>query len=124
MKIFILFLVLIYLIFSDCSVRAGLITKNHNLYEKAGYKNSEGESEPGSDVSNIPVRDNVYKLIQKRQKEAYRLIEEGKELIKKGEKRKNQKLISKGQIKKEIGEKQIALLKEQKENKRQSDHEW
>ena len=124
MKIFILFLVLIYLIFSDCSVRAGLITKNHNLYEKAGYKNSEDESESGSDVSNIPVRDNVYKLIQKRQKEAYRLIEEGKELIKKGEKRKNQKLISKGQIKKEIGEKQIALLKEQKENKRQSDHEW
>lgn len=122
MKIFILFLVLIYLIFSDCSVRAGLITKNHNLYEKAGYKNSEDES--GSDVSNIPVRDNVYKLIQKRQKEAYKLIEEGKELIKKGEKRKNQKLISKGQIKKEIGEKQIALLKEQKENKRQSDHEW
>ena len=122
MKIFILFLVLIYLIFSDCSVRAGLITKNHNLYEKAGYKNSEDES--GSDVSNIPVRDNVYKLIQKRQKEAYKLIEEGKELIKKGENRKNQKLISRGQIKKEIGEKQIALLKEQKENKRQSDHEW
>lgn len=57
------------------------------------------------------------KLISKRQDEARKLISEGNKLIKKGNKQNNKKLIVKGQIKKEIGQKQLKLLKEEAEDK-------
>ena len=69
----------------------------------------------------IPVLDNIDKHILKRQEEAHRLITEGKSLIKQGEKRKRQDLIIKGQIKKEIGEKQLQSLKEQAKDKKKEE---
>ena len=69
----------------------------------------------------IPIIDKLDKHLSKRQEEAHRLIAEGRELIKKGEKKKNQDLIIKGQIKKEIGEKQLQTLKEQTESKKKED---
>ena len=72
-------------------------------------------------VEEIPVLDNIDKHILKRQEEAHKLITEGKNLIKQGEKRKRQDLITKGQIKKEIGEKQLQLLKEQAKDKKKEE---
>lgn len=87
-------------------------------------KNPKPESNAaGNTIQNeeIPVFDSVDKLIQKRKNEAYKLIKEAKELIKKGEKRNNQSLITKGKIKKDIGEKQLQVLKEQASNKKAQD---
>ena len=71
----------------------------------------------------IPVFFNADKHIQKRQQEAYSLVLEGNKLIKKGKKKNNKSLITKGQIKKEIGEKQLKLLKEQAEERKRQDNE-
>ena len=77
-------------------------------------------------VQEIPVLDTLDKLIIKRRSEAHKLIIEARKLIKKGEKRNDQDLITKGQIKKEIGEKQLQLLKEQVESEKMEDakDEW
>lgn len=74
----------------------------------------------------IQVLDSIDRLILRRQKEAQKLIEEGKKLIEKGEKKNSQKIIVKGKIKKEIGEKQLFLLREQAENKKKESQrdEW
>lgn len=87
----------------------------------------QGDAKPGlSDVrqnesgQNI-VPDPIDKLIIKRKEEAQKLITEGRELIIKGKRKNNQDLVTKGQIKKEIGEKQLKLLKEQAENRKNSD---
>ena len=61
----------------------------------------------------IPVFFSADKLIHKRQNEARELIFEGIKLIKRGEKKKDESLIAKGQIKKDIGRKQLEILKEQ-----------
>ena len=87
-------------------------------------KNSQSESKSTKNAKQneeIPVFDSVDKLIQKRKSEAYKLIKEAKELIKKGEKRNNQSLITRGKIKKDIGEKQLQVLKEQAHDKRRED---
>jgi len=60
---------------------------------------SQNQAESNSQIN---VFFNADKLLQKRKEEAYKLIQEGKKLIKKGEKSKNQQLTTKGQIKKEI----------------------
>lgn len=105
--------ILILLLLIPREAFAGILTMDHDLYQKATYPGVQsGMSEE------IPVLDVVDKVIIKRRSEAHKLIEEGKKLIKKGEMKKNQKLVMKGQIKKEIGEKQLVLLKEQAESKR------
>ena len=74
----------------------------------------------------IQVLGKADKMLRKRQEEAYKLIAEGKKLIKKGERHKRQDLITKGNIKKEIGENQLKLLKEQTQKKKEEDqsYEW
>ena len=85
---------------------------------------SKGVSEQNPKDTEIKVIDSEDKLIQKRQKEARKLIEEGRELIKKGEKKNKKELITKGQIKKEIGEKQLELLQEQVKKKKTEDENY
>ena len=96
---------------------AGLFSMNAPSKEKNQNEKIEKE---------IPVQDSLDKLILRRREEAHKLIAEARKLIKKGEKKKDQNLIMKGQIKKEIGEKQLQLLKEQVEKKKQEDakDEW
>lgn len=86
-----------------------------SMAEDSDKKEKTGTSEQ------IPIRDSAYFLIQKRLKEARKLIEEGKKMINKGEKKNNQSLVVKGQIKKEIGEKQLQILNDQAENKEKQD---
>lgn len=78
----------------------------------------------GEMTEQINVFFNADKQMQKRKDEAYKLIEEGKKLIKKGEKSKNQQLITKGHIKKEIGEKQVQLLREQLRERQNESNSW
>lgn len=113
MKKILIFTILILLLLVPREAFAGILTMDHDLYQKATYPNVQtGMNEE------IPVLDAVDKVIIKRRSEAHKLIEEGNKLIKKGEKKNNQQLVMKGQIKKEIGTKQLALLKEQAENKK------
>ena len=84
-------------------------------------KESKSDKQASSIVEEIPVFDSTDRLIQKRKEEAHKLITEGRGLIKKGEKKKDQTLITRGQIKKEIGEKQLKLLKEQAAIKKNED---
>ncbi|MBI3591307.1 MAG: hypothetical protein HY094_08040 [Candidatus Melainabacteria bacterium] len=107
--------VVVFLLFIPNIAFAGFFTMN--AVPPAGH-NTGGQS---AQIEEIPVQDSQDRLIQKRREEAHKLVAEGKELIKKGEKRKNQSLIIKGKIKKEIGEKQLKLLKEQVENKKKED---
>ena len=88
---------------------------------------SKGQEAPNNQeqkTREIQVLDSVGKLIQKRREEAYKLISEGAKLIKKGKKKNNQSLIVKGKIKKEIGEKQLQVLKEQSEYKKKEDESY
>lgn len=75
-------------------------------------------------VEDIKVLDSVDKLIIKRKKEAEKLVLEGNKLIKKGEKRNRKDLITKGQIKKDIGEKQLKILNNMNEDKRKEDESY
>ncbi len=86
--------------------------------EKSGKK-----GEPTQTTSPIPVQDPTDKLILKRREEAHKLIAEGNQLIKKGQQQNKQDLITKGQIKKDIGGKQLEILKEQIEEKQKEDTE-
>ena len=111
------------LIFALCFLNpafAGLFSMGTNSQAESIGKGAS------TDTSTIPIRDEAYKLNQKRREEARKLIAEGITLIKKGQKKNKQDLITKGQIKKEIGEKQLNLLKEQAENKKNEDqnNEW
>ena len=90
---------------------------------KKNIKNKESvvQTQEQGMANEIPVLDTIDKLILKRKEEAHKLIEEGKQLIKKGKNRQKQDLITKGQIKKEIGEKQLLLLKEQAKDKKKEE---
>lgn len=88
------------------------------LFSMDSAEHEQSLQDPNSMASEIPVFFNADKLIQKRQNEARELILEGRKLIQQGEKKKNEKLIAKGHIKKEIGEKQLEVLKEQIENRK------
>lgn len=90
------------------------------LNSALSYEGNNAQPKPVK-PDEIPILDKADRLILKRREEAQKLIAEGTELIKKGEKKKNQNLIVKGQIKKEIGEKQLKSLKEQAEKKKMED---
>ncbi len=62
--------------------------------------------------SEIPIRDKMHYLIQKRKKEAEALIFEGIELKKKGYKENREELTAEGNFKKKIGQEQLLYLKE------------
>ena len=72
----------------------------------------------------IPVFFSADKLIQRRHDEARKLIFEGIKLIQKGEKKKDESLIAKGQIKKDIGRKQLEVLKEQVQIRKNETSGW
>lgn len=94
----------------------GMTSKKQELENK-----EPGTQQESAMADEIPIIDKLDKHLSKRQEEAHRLIAEGRELIKQGKKRNNQDLIIKGQIKKEIGEKQLQILKEQTGSKKKED---
>ena len=69
----------------------------------------------------IPLRDNTYRLLQRRQEEARELMREGREMLDKGKKKKDQSLITKGTIRMEIGKKQLKALEEEARQKKEED---
>ncbi|GEM_PF-4866365 len=100
----------------------GMSSGNQNtVKQNTEKKEPDNQGQYPVMAQEFPVLDNIDKHILKRQEEAHKLITEGKGLIKKGEKRKNQDLITKGQIKKEIGEKQLHILKEQATGKKKEE---
>lgn len=117
MKRFILICLLILLetFYWSVSASAGIFSMDNTSTANQGQ---------GEMAEEIPAFFNADKLIQKRQEEARRLIAEGRKLIEKGEKKKDQSLIAKGQIKKEIGEKQLAVLKEQTRVRKNETSGW
>ena len=126
MKIVFNILVVLYsiLILSDAAFAGwfGMSSGNQSTVKQSTEKNEqETQGQYPVMAQEIPVLDNIDKYILKRQEEAHKLIAEGKNLIKQGEQRKKQDLIIKGQIKKEIGEKQLQLLKEQAKDKRKEE---
>ena len=72
----------------------------------------------------IPAPLAADKILQRRQGEAHKLIMEGNKLIKKGKKKQDQNLITKGEIKKEIGEKQLQVLKKEIQNRKNETSGW
>lgn len=69
----------------------------------------------------IPLRNNMYYHLKKRQNEAKGLIKDGKKLIKQGENKHDSELITKGTIKLEIGKKQLKLLEEEAKKNKEED---
>ncbi len=115
MKLEYLLLVLVYsLIFSN-PVTAG-------LFGNSQVSSSGGSAQPGTD--GIPIRDEAFRIMEKRKIEARKLVSEGLSLMREGEKKKDQTLITKGRIKKEIGEKQLKVLKAQAEEKKEEDKSY
>lgn len=88
--------------------------------------NVQNQTSKKEKTDEISVLDKLDKILMKRQQEAQKLINEGNKLIKKGKKHKRQDLITKGNIKKEIGEKQLKLIREQTQIKKEEDrsYEW
>ena len=113
----ILLIVIGALIFSSPAV-AGLFGKNQTSSSSSGNAQSP--------VDEIPIRDEAFKIMERRKMEAHKLVSEGLEIMREGEKKKNETLITKGRIKKEIGEKQLQVLKEQTEQKKKEDknYDW
>ena len=92
-----------------------------------GSDNSNTPNENMASGNNtIPIVDSTDKHLQKRLQEAQALIYEGRMLLKDGKQRNKKDLITKGKIKKEIGEKQLEIIKRQMEEKKEQDHrnEW
>ena len=116
MKKSLIFIILFLLLLSKPIIAcAGLFTMTMN----PAPSSNANQQTPG--LQEIPVQDNADKLIERRKMEAYKLINEGRALIKKGEQKEDQQLITRGQIKKEIGEKRLKLLKGQAEDKKKLD---
>ena len=107
-RLFVVITIFFYLT-SFANVFAGVFSKN---------KTEKAQEEE------IPAPLAADKTLQKRQMEAYKLISEGNKLIRKGEKKKDQNLISKGEIKKEIGKKQLQILKEQVQSRKNETSGW
>lgn len=114
-----IFIVLMLLLLLAGPVFAGIFSKN----KPATGENPQVQE---NQTEEIQVLDSIDKLILKRKKEARELIAEGNKLIKKGQKKNNKSLITKGQIKKEIGEKQLELLDDQTKEKKAEDanYDW
>ena len=111
-----IYILLIALSTSPLPSYAGLFSMNN---QPSSPPQNQGEM-----TEQINVFFNADKQMQKRKDEAYKLIEEGKKLIKKGEKSKNQQLTTKGYIKKEIGEKQVQLLRQQLKERQNESNSW
>ena len=116
MKLICAFLTFVFIVVFSNPVFAGLFSKNK------ATSSSSGNAEPAADE--IPLRDATYKMIERRKEEAHKLISEGLDLMREGEKKKDEALITKGRIKKEIGQKQLDVLKEQAEQKKKDDQSY
>ena len=108
-------IILFFLVFPNLAI-AGLFSKNSPSSSSSGA--------PEQSADDIPIRDAAYKMIERRKQEAHKLISEGLEIMREGEKKKNEVLITKGRIKKEIGQKQLEVLKEQAEEKKKDDKSY
>ena len=91
------------------------------LFSKTIASSSSGQQ---ASVEEIPIRDEAFKIMERRKIEARKLISEGLKLMREGEKKKNEVLITKGRIKKEIGQKQLEVLREQAEEKKKDDKSY
>ena len=107
-KFFVTAFIILLCLISFTNVFASVFSKN---------KTQEAQEE-------IPAPLAADKILQRRQDEAHKLIMEGNQLIKKGKKKQDQNLITKGEIKKEIGEKQLQLLKEEIQNRKNETSGW
>ena len=123
-KIIISIICLVLFCLFICPVSAG-------LFSMTKPQSQENSNSTGGSIQNmeqageeIPVFDTVDKMIIKRRDEAWKLVAEGRSLIEKGKRRNDKQLITKGQIKKEIGEKQLKALKEQAESKKEEDKSY
>ena len=116
MKLICTFLMMVLLLISSNPAIAGLFNKNQPS------SSSSGNTQQTAD--DIPIRDAAFKMIERRKQEAHKLISEGLELMREGEKKKDEVLITKGRIKKEIGQKQLEVLKEQAEQKKKDDQSY
>lgn len=98
-----------------------------NIFSKFASQDSNNDSKKQVDNANeIPIIDSTDKLLQKRLQEAQSLIHEGRQLIKKGEISDRKDLITKGKLKREIGEKQVEAIRQQVKDKKEQDKrdEW
>ena len=100
-----------------------LIFFNCSCLTSLAFFRMDGGQGKNQEEADIPVIFSADERIKKRQKEAYKLIEEGRQLVRKGQKKSDQNLIARGKIKKEIGKKQLELLKEQVEERKRQDNE-
>lgn len=118
MRLVYIFLAVVYFLIFSSPVIAGLFDKNQAL-----LSSSSGNMQSADE---IPIRNQASKIMERRKEEAHKLVSEGLELMREGERKKNETLITKGRIKKEIGEKQLKVLKEQAEEKKKEDknYDW
>ena len=116
MKLICTFLMIVFLLIFSNPADAGLFGNNPSS------SSSSGISQPSAD--DIPIMDAIYKAIERHKQEAHKLISEGLNLMREGEKKKDETLITKGRIKKEIGQKQLEVLKKQAEEKKKDDKSY
>lgn len=118
MKLIYAFLTIAFLVIFSNPAIAGFLGKNQIS------SSSSGNTQLTTD--DIPIRDESFKIMERRKMEAHKLISEGLGLMREGEKKNNETLITKGRIKKEIGTKQLQVLKEQAEQKKKEDksYDW
>ena len=118
MKLVCTFLILMFFLFLLNPAIAGLFDKSQSS------SSSSGNAQLPADE--IPIRDKTFQIMERRKIEAHKLISEGLEMMREGERKKNETLITKGRIKKEIGEKQLQVLKEQAEERKKEDksYDW
>ena len=118
MKLVCTFLILMFLLFLLNPAIAGLFDKIQPSSSSSGNSQSPADE--------IPIRDKTFQIMERRKIEAHKLVSEGLEIMREGEKKKDETLITKGRIKKEIGEKQLQVLKEQAEERKKEDksYDW
>ena len=116
MKLIYAFLTIAFLVIFSNPVIAGFWGTNQIS------SSSSGNTQLTTD--DIPIRDEAFKIMERRKMEAHKLISEGLGLMREGEKKNNETLITKGRIKKEIGTKQLQVLKEQAEQKKKEDKSY
>ena len=116
MKLIYAFLTIAFLVIFSNPVIAGFFGTNQIS------SSSSGNTQLTTD--DIPIRDEAFKIMERRKMEAHKLISEGLGLMREGEKKNNETLITKGRIKKEIGTKQLQVLKEQAEQKKKEDKSY
>ncbi len=116
MRLGYIFLVIVISQFFLNPATAGLFSGNQPS------SSGTGDLQPAG--NEIPIRNEASKIMEKRKIEARELISEGLKLIREGERKNNEVLITKGKIKKEIGQKQLQVLKEQSEMKKKEDQSY